>query len=61
MANALGKKLGVTPAQIKKVRAEEMKLTNQAMMAMQKGFIAEFRRLIEERDAQTDWLRTYAY
>ena len=59
--NALGKKLGVTSAQIKKIKSLETKYTNQAQAALMSGNVQAFKNLIEERDAQTAWLRAYAY
>ena len=61
MANALGKRLGVTAAMIKKVKREETLLTSKAQAALPAGDIERFRVLITERDAQTAWLRAYAY
>ena len=61
MANALGKRLGVTAAQIKKIKSLETYYTRQAMNAMVAGNTEEFKRLIAERDCQTSWLRAYAY
>ena len=59
--NALGKRLGVTSAQIKKIKRLETQYTNQAQQALQAGNITAFKNLIAERDAQTAWLRAYAY
>lgn len=59
--NALGRKLGVTSVQIKKIKRLETQYTNRAQQALQAGNITAFKNLIAERDAQTAWLRTYAY
>lgn len=57
----LGKRLGVTQADIKKVRAREMALTNQAMMALQAGRAQEAKKILAKRDTQSAWLRTYSW